>query len=601
MAIRYGYFNSIDGDRKYNAEDMTMYFKGLVSDGVYQTIGDMFSVTAGDGLTVSVGTGRALVNMHWVENTAVMNLDIGVASVSSDIYKLIVLRCDLTDSVRSVSVIVKNSSDGSVTLTNTEMITEICIARVRVRKNASTISQSDIRDYRGSTYCPWITGLVKQVDISQLNAQFYKYYEEQTVELDAYMKSQKESFDNWLSSLQSELRVDTKLKTYKSNFTTAKDDTSEIPLISNYEDGDNLTVYMNGLLLVESDEYTIENQKIVLASPVMHDNVVTQILTKSTIGGTSWATLEYPTNTSNFSINKCLTNIEIPAGTTSIGSYAFYNCANLTSITIPNTVEEIGEKAFCYCTNLENITLPNNEEFYMINLETFAMCKSLTSITIPSTIETIGDGAFRDCSKLSKIDFGESSILETIGTGAFLRCANLTNINIPNSVTRIEDQAFAGTGLKEVTIPDSVASIGVQMFLNDASLVGATVPHLTDSMFNVCSNLKTVTITKPTMKTGIPKYAFSSCKSLISITIPAGTSIGTCAFMACESLADVTIPDTITTIGSSAFSKCTAITELHVPDSVTSIGANAFQGIPKVVYSGTATGAPWGAGEIVSE
>ena len=72
MAIKYGYFNSVNGDRKYNAEDMTMYFKGLVSDGIFQTIGDMFVVTAGDGLTVTVGTGRALVNTHWIENTTVL-------------------------------------------------------------------------------------------------------------------------------------------------------------------------------------------------------------------------------------------------------------------------------------------------------------------------------------------------------------------------------------------------------------------------------------------------------------------------------------------------------------------------------------------------
>ena len=123
MAIRYGYFNSVDGDRKYNAEDMTMYFKGLVSDGVYQTVGNMLVINAGSGLTVSMGTGRALVNMHWIENTAIMNIDLGTASVSADTYKLIVLRCDLSDDVRNISVVVKDSADGSVVLTNDETIT----------------------------------------------------------------------------------------------------------------------------------------------------------------------------------------------------------------------------------------------------------------------------------------------------------------------------------------------------------------------------------------------------------------------------------------------------------------------------------------------
>lgn len=285
MAVRYGYFNSVDGDRKYNAEDMTMYFKGLVSDGVYQTIGNMFVVHAGSDLAVTVGTGRALVNMHWIENTAILNLDLGTASVSADTYKLIILRCDISDSVRSCSIAVKDSVNGTINLTNDETITELCLARVRIRKNASTISQSDIRDYRGSSYCPWITGLIKQVDVSQLNAQFYKFYEEQTAELEAYMTEQKASFDSWLASLQSELQVNTKLKKYQYSYETTAEE-SEIPLISNYEDGDVLLVHINGVLYVEGDEYTIDtaNNQISLAKSVTKDNLITQILIKSVIG-----------------------------------------------------------------------------------------------------------------------------------------------------------------------------------------------------------------------------------------------------------------------------------------------------------------------------
>lgn len=289
MAVRYGYFNSVDGDRKYNAEDMTMYFKGLVSDGIYQTIGNMFAVTATSGLTVSIGTGRALVNMHWIECDAPFTITFDAASVSSDTYQLIVLRCNLSDNVRSVGVFTKTSSDGTILLTNNDTVTELCIARVRIRANASSISQSDIRDYRGSSYCPWITGLIKQVDVSHLNAQFYKYYEEQTAELEAYMAQQKASFDSWLSSLQRELQVNTKLKKYQYSYETTAENEREIPLISNYEDGDVLLAHINGVLYVEGDEYTIdaENQKIILKKPATKDNLITQILIKSIIGGGS--------------------------------------------------------------------------------------------------------------------------------------------------------------------------------------------------------------------------------------------------------------------------------------------------------------------------
>ena len=45
----------------------------------------------------------------------------------------------------------------------------------------------------------------------------------------------------------------------------------------------------------------------------------------------------------------------IPTGVTSIGSYAFHNCAKLESVTIPNTVASIGNSAFYYCTDLVGV------------------------------------------------------------------------------------------------------------------------------------------------------------------------------------------------------------------------------------------------------
>ena len=37
MAIKYGFFNSVSGDRKYNADDISNYFLKLISDGVFAT------------------------------------------------------------------------------------------------------------------------------------------------------------------------------------------------------------------------------------------------------------------------------------------------------------------------------------------------------------------------------------------------------------------------------------------------------------------------------------------------------------------------------------------------------------------------------------
>ncbi|MBQ6604537.1 MAG: leucine-rich repeat protein, partial [Tidjanibacter sp.] len=77
--------------------------------------------------------------------------------------------------------------------------------------------------------------------------------------------------------------------------------------------------------------------------------------------------------------------------------------------------------------------------------------------------------------------------------------------------------------------------------------------------------------------TSIWDYAFASCESLTSITIPDSvTSIGVGAFKDCTSLTSIVIPDSVTWIGSSAFNNCTSLTSIVIPDSVTSIGDESF-------------------------
>ena len=65
--------------------------------------------------------------------------------------------------------------------------------------------------------------------------------------------------------------------------------------------------------------------------------------------------------------------------------------------------------------------------------------------------------------------------------------------------------------------------------------------------------------------TSISSYAFWSCTSLTSITIPNSvTSIGGWAFEWCKNLTSITIPDSVTEIGSGAFESCTSLTVINV-------------------------------------
>ena len=70
MPIVSGFYNSVNGDRKYDSEQFGSLFKGVFNEGVFPNVGQLFRVKAvGEGMKVEVGTGRAWLFDHWVENT----------------------------------------------------------------------------------------------------------------------------------------------------------------------------------------------------------------------------------------------------------------------------------------------------------------------------------------------------------------------------------------------------------------------------------------------------------------------------------------------------------------------------------------------------
>ena len=85
-------------------------------------------------------------------------------------------------------------------------------------------------------------------------------------------------------------------------------------------------------------------------------------------------------------------------------------------------------------------------------------------------------------------------------------------------------------------------------------------------------------ITLPDTVTTIGKYAFAECSSLTSVTLPDSvTKIDDYAFSRCSELKNIAIPNNVTQIGECAFARCTALKNFTIPESVLSLGAKVFE------------------------
>ncbi|MBO5250217.1 MAG: leucine-rich repeat protein, partial [Muribaculaceae bacterium] len=292
------------------------------------------------------------------------------------------------------------------------------------------------------------------------------------------------------------------------------------------------------------------------------------------------------------------TSIDIKDGIVSISVYAFSGCTGLTSVTIPNSVTSIGVQAFLGCTGLTEVNF-NAENCADMGSSPFINCTNLKTINIGNEVKTIPGYAFRGRSGLTSVVIPNS--VTSIGKSAFEGCTGLTSVAIPNSVTSIGTDAFSGcSSLTKLNIEDGVESISGLSFLDspietlylgrntsDAFMqgktslkeltIGNTVTTIGANAFSGCTGLTSVTIGNSV--TTIGSHAFSGCTGLTEVSIPNSvTSIDWYVFDGCTGLTSVTIPNSVTSIGTGAFNGCTGLTSVAIPNSVTLIGEGAFGG-----------------------
>ena len=244
MALRYGFFNSRNGDRLYNADDISGFFYNLISDGVLATPSTNLQVQAVSGMTVSVSPGYGMIPAKYIDLTTAQSVQLTAADIALDRIDRIVLRLDCQN--RQIVIAAKTgtpaASPAAPELTRTADIYELSLARIAVAHGTAAITQANITDERSDTsICGYITGMIDQIDTTELFVQFQA------------------AFDTWFDNVKDEVLRNTLVRRYtNSTASTALRDRLFPVNVSEFNASlDVLNVYVNGFRLQPGVDYTL--------------------------------------------------------------------------------------------------------------------------------------------------------------------------------------------------------------------------------------------------------------------------------------------------------------------------------------------------------
>ncbi len=190
------------------------------------------------------------------------------------------------------------------------------------------------------------------------------------------------------------------------------------------------------------------------------------------------------------------------------------------------------------------------------------------SLQLPSTLKYIGYAAFADCCNMKNVSIPDSVL--SIGKYAFVNCKNMELVQLPFFLKSISKTAFwACEKLNSVSIPPGVKRIGRGAFGNCFKLENIVLPDslsfISDYGFFSCKSLENIILPKSLI--GIGEKAFAFCENLERINVPITLRyIGNYAFYNCIRLHDVILPGELKNIGDNAFGNCYSIDESKLPE-----------------------------------
>lgn len=214
MSVSSGFFNSLNGDRKYNAAQMSAIFDGLIIDGIFASIGTAFAVKAAGGLTVNVGIGKAWFDHTWTVNDSILPMTAPEAEVLLDRIDAVVLEVNGMESVRENTIkFVKgnpSSAPSRPTLTNEGNVHQYPLCYIYRKYGTAVINQADITPMVGTESTPFVTGILQTISLDELLGKWQdeldRFTDARSQEVDDWIAQEESDFTAWFNKMKADLQ-----------------------------------------------------------------------------------------------------------------------------------------------------------------------------------------------------------------------------------------------------------------------------------------------------------------------------------------------------------------------------------------------------------
>lgn len=226
--------------------------------------------------------------------------------------------------------------------------------------------------------------------------------------------------------------------------------------------------------------------------------------------------------------------IDFFEGLERIGERAFSECLNIDYFDLPVSLNDIGDEAFSHCSSLRIASMGiNNKGKYGDGI--LAYCNKLQYILTPISNEweeyrtLIINGVLKAVAPYGTNQITICSLITSVGKYCFTGCHDIESVELPVTLLAIKDYAFHDSGIKSISIPKQVETIGSNAFsscphLKDVTLSNS-IREIGDYAFDDCPDLETVRLYTPNPATVITGDEIFSNAKKMQLFIPMGSKI----------------------------------------------------------------------------